>query len=286
MEMVTMRRVLGVACAVVVAWASTPAVGAPASAPVHNWVVVEITAGPQGAENVIVDIRRHVTPTGPQQAFGIAASFEGFTLSLVNPTSSSLVSVRTTRSLGGHSITLGGTFDTPSDISLSAMPGNLRPHQRLTLLMFYAGGHFVGPDVLKTNVEAGAVRANVFSGSGSHAWWLGDAHDAGVGAAAAGSGGGTVTHTVRAHAGLVGGLGAGEDLTVTSATWTAPHRPTRWASAECDVVDCLGRGASSFSGSSGAWRWTWTGVEAGLVTPNLLAAWAPVGRLWREFPTG
>jgi hypothetical protein len=266
--------------------------------PSNDWAVATITAGPDGATNVVL----HLTETG--LLTGDAPSVFGYGLSLDDR----LLDLRafnfglgperisTSRDAGGivvdiapgkHGPSFAGGFDALLGV------GRLEPGRKVSQVWFHAGSADDAPTWSLT-VGSGSATVDVTYGGGSTAIVAGDPEDGGVSANLDATGIGTVRATRTPAAGIVGATvshcnacrgswvapdGRSGGLFMAAPEWVRLRQPAlALVSPEVDV------GARGFAGPAGTWRFGWDGLDH-VAKENEPAeiVYAPIGDEWHRF---
>lgn len=259
--------------------------GAHATEP-PDWILIKVTAGPDGASDVHLTAGSTGHTTGGILARGIASSDADSAFMDVGTWSDAPIGVKTNESLGSLEITpiepsTEGRFFIAFGLGFS----DLEPGATAVGLYFVTGAVFDSVEVRGATAEAGSVATEIHSGSGSTVIPLVTPADEGtalvVGPLAAGS----TTHDASSIAGLVGGFDTiGCDRCTYG--WRSPDARTGSGRSEVLHAPMFSIGSSegdeAFAGPAGDWRWTWSGLQHDGGAP-IIGAYAPIGEDWILF---
>lgn len=274
-----LRRVLAVAVALILSTAGvTGTASADAEPPTPNWMLMKITAGPEGATGVSWSSFFMGTTKGEPFTIGEGQGgshsrgpiwVDGY----LGPTE-----ITTTEQLGGLRITLlpgneGGTLWGARGYG----EDRLEPGETVATLLFAVGLEPLQLSMREPRVETGHVEVEVQEGHGSQQIIAADPTSQGHAVSAAGLAAGMSTTEVHSTSGLAGGMVNDLTCIYCEGRWTSPDgRSETWATP-------TGRTGHTYAGPSGAWSWTWTGLGYGHREPVVLGAWAPIGDDWTLF---
>ncbi|MBI4728241.1 MAG: hypothetical protein HY775_01875 [Acidobacteria bacterium] len=265
------------------------ALASPARAASTDWVLVKITAGPQGAKLAVVALSGTGTGSGAAGpvAFGNGFAGAGFSFVDVGNVGGDGLSLTTTQGAGSQSIRV-----TPPDggsirFRWILIGQDLAPGESYSLL------NFLGNATLDFSVDyaasGGSIEVVTSSGQGTTVMKIADPANGGVGVGAGTAAAGTVAVSHTTGQGLVGAV----DLWSCRAcawTWNSPDGRSGTAlGAAADALvygAAFGYGDAQFAGPAGQWSWGFTGAALQNALANgspIIGAWAPIGDDWTLF---
>lgn len=246
------------------AFLASGAVPSKAAAPSGDWFVLTVTAGPAGAQDW-------------EASFGVAGKRTGQPIVHGSAIAGSeRTEGKVTAGLGSDLI-LGASAG-PLQLREQALPvegdafglkvtasgSRLAPGETAHVLSF-ASGTSATADQIVARAKSGSVIADMTSGTGSGALLLLEG-DAGAAVEIAATGAGFAQSYSVDSPGLVGGF---VSCMVCSPAWDAP--------------DGRSGGSGVFSGPSGRWSLTWSGVVDPQTGRATVGGYAPIGSQWRHF---
>ena len=268
-----MHHRLAVAATLLVALTGTMASEATSN---PNWIVVAVTAGASGADELIVRISSSARISGEDPALvGFGVSDRSSSLVDVIPAGSGAVRLTSTDAAGGLDVTvIPGSGERELMVSSTLLYDVLRPLERVTVLVFAPGMTFEDLTVDEVSATSGSLSSWTLTGDGA----------ASAGPAAVGS---NSRHHRQVQDGLVGGFVTSGYCMACSGSWRAPDGSGgSFRSTEAGVGG-LTSGRPAFAGAQGAWTWTWSGLgltyAASPGTVPVVAAYAPIGEAWPLF---
>lgn len=280
------RRLVGMAVlAAVLATASAGATQPPA-----DWILVSVTAGPSGATDVVLEVRATARVAGDDPSL-VGFGFADVSSSLVDvvPAGAGDIRLTTTRAAGGLDLSvIPGSGGRDVAISTTMIADDLRPHDRLVVLVFVPGMTFGSLAVEQPSASTGTLSSWGLTGRGSSSVAAAGAQDGGIGVAAGpAAAGSSSAHTRDVPTGLIGGFVTSGFCVACSGSWHTPDGGGGSFRASETGAAGLTYGAPAFAGDAGRWTWTWSGVgvtRSGTPgTAPALAAYAPVGDAWPLF---
>lgn len=273
-----------------VLFAATLPIAAQAQEPAMDWVIVKVTAGPSGAEQVRTSFSLYAEARpGGSMMFGRGwGRDEGYIFLSVEPLSSSEPTrITTTQELGGQTLELAGSGSGGSlglGASFSAI--RLDPNDTDAFIYFFPGGTITDVYAPPGTARTGSVDVTLVTGSGSTALRVADPDADGPAVAAGPVVAGVASDSFASPTGLTGAFVARGLCIACFGTWSSPTRSGFALDSEGGAV---GGREFVFADGPGSWSWSWTGAGVartffgGPLNSPVYAAYAPVGDDWRFF---
>jgi len=255
-----------------------------------NWIVVAVTAGASGADELIVRISSSARISGEDPALvGFGVSDRSSSLVDVIPAGSGAVRLTSTDAAGGLDVTvIPGSGERELMVSSTLLYDVLRPLERVTVLVFAPGMTFEDLTVDEVSATSGSLSSWTLTGDGAASVSAAGPADEGIAASAGPAAvGSNSRHHRQVQDGLVGGFVTSGYCMACSGSWRAPDGSGgSFRSTEAGVGG-LTSGRPAFAGAQGAWTWTWSGLgltyAASPGTVPVVAAYAPIGEAWPLF---
>lgn len=271
-----MRR-RAVVAGLVAALAVAPTMPAVRAADVHDWVYVEVTAGPSGATDLEILVEESVRFTGPRvlTALGVESPLGPGHTYVVDEAGARSLAVSSTDAAGGIDVKAEPTPTSSEryDTWLSwTQHGQLGPGDTVRVLLFRTDVESTDLQVTVGAAAGGGAVTDQRRGLGSSVIALGESGAAGTAVAAGTAAAGDTTVAFDSSAPIVGAL-----------SWCSACRRTvvapSGATLESTGTRAGGFDPTDFSGGTGAWSIRWVGVTADQppVLKPVVGVYAPVG---------